>query len=98
MSRWLAVVIFILIAVIFVYFVVNAPYFRMMQEASRASINITYWGLYTQQYSEVLFPNLPLLIDLVISNVALVVSKVIYASGLRPSYSGTSTLLIFLDS
>ena len=95
MSRWLAVVIFVLITIIFVYFVAYyAPYFHMMQEASRASINVTYWGLHTQQYSEGLFPNLPLLLDKVISNVALIASKVIYASGLRPSYSGTSTLLI----
>ena len=57
---------------------------------------ISYWGLFPPQYSEGLFPNLPLLIDQVISNGALIASKLIYASGLRPSYSDVPGIFIFL--
>ena len=65
----------------------------MVQESTAF---LSYWGLFPEQYSEGLFPNLPLLLDQVISNGALIVSKLIYASGLRPSYSDTSTLFVFL--
>ena len=93
-SRWCAAAIIVLVTPIFVYFVVYyTPYFFMVQEAS---LTITYWGLLPHQYSEGLFPNLPLLLDQVISNGALIISKLIYASGLRPSYSDTSTLFVFL--
>tara|TARA_B110000503_G_C6966985_1_gene337579 strand:- start:91 stop:558 length:468 start_codon:yes stop_codon:yes gene_type:complete len=83
-----------MITSIFAYFVVYyAPYFFMVQEAS---LGISYWGIPSQQYYEGLFPNFPLILDQVISNGALIVSKLIYASGLRPSYSDTTTLFVFL--
>ena len=94
MSKLCAVVIVVMITSIFAYFVVYyAPYFFMVQEAS---LGISYWGIPSQQYYEGLFPNFPLILDQVISNGALIVSKLIYASGLRPSYSDTTTLFVFL--
>jgi hypothetical protein len=87
-------VIIVLVTSISAYFVIYyAPYFIMVQ---KSSLVINYWGLFPQQYSEGLFPNLPALLDQVISNGALIVSKLIYASGLRPSYSDVPAILVFL--
>ena len=94
MSSWCATAIVVLVTSIYAYFVVYyAPYFFVVQDASTV---ISYWGLFPEQYYEGLFPNLPVLLDQVISNGALIVSKLIYASGLRPSYSDTTTLFVFL--
>ena len=57
---------------------------------------ISYWGIFGQQYHDGLFPNLPPLIDQVISNGALFGSKMLYASGIRPSYSDTLGLVVFI--
>ncbi len=94
MSKWCAAAVVMLIGTLFMYFVVYyAPYFFMIKESA---LVITYWELYPEQYLEGLFPNLPLLVNQVISNGALIVSKIIYASGLRPSYSDTPILLVSL--
>lgn len=94
MSRWLAASYVILITFIFFYFVIYyAPYIFYVNEGS---FSINYWGLFPKQYFEGLFPNLPFLLDQLISNGALIVSKLIYASGLRPSYSDTSILFVIL--
>ena len=94
MPKWYNTTLVILTTFSFAYFVVYyTPYFIMVQESS---LVIRYWGLFPQQYSEGLFPNLPLLMDQVISNGALIASKLIYASGLRPSYSDVPGIFIFL--
>ena len=94
MPKWYNTTLVILTTFSFAYFVVYyTPYFIMVQESS---LVISYWGLFPQQYSEGLFPNLPLLMDQVISNGALIASKLIYASGLRPSYSDVPGIFIFL--
>ncbi|MDB4078043.1 hypothetical protein N9509_01345 [Amylibacter sp.] len=86
----------ILTTISFAYFVVYyTPYFLMVKGSSLA---ISYWGLLPQQYSEGLFPNLPLLFDQVMSNGALIASKIIYASGLRPSYSDVPGIFVVLRS
>lgn len=93
-SKWCALAVVILTTCIFAYFVVYyASYFFMVQ---KSSLVISYWGLFPQQYSEGLFPNLPPLLDQVISNGALIVSKLIYASGLRPSYSDVPAIFVFM--
>jgi hypothetical protein len=92
--KWYSTALVILTTFSFAYFVIYyTPYFLMVQESS---LVISYWGLFPQQYSEGLFPNLPLLFDQVISNGALIASKLIYASGLRPSYSDVPTIFVFL--
>ena len=94
MSSWCTAAILVLVTSIYAYFVVYyAPYFFMVQESTAF---LSYWGLFPEQYSEGLFPNLPLFLDQVISNGALIVSKLIYVSGLRPSYSDTTILFVFL--
>ena len=94
MSKWCAAAVVMLIGTLFMYFVVYyAPYFFMIKESA---LVLTYRELYPEQYLEGLFPNLPLLVNQVISNGALIVSKIIYASGLRPSYSDTPILLVSL--
>jgi len=93
-SKWYATAIIMLATSIFAYFIVYyAPYFFMIKTSS---LVLSYWGLFPEQYSEGLFPNLPLLLDQVISKGALIISKVIYASGLRPSYSDVPALFVFL--
>jgi hypothetical protein len=93
-SKWCALAVVILTTSIFAYFVVYyASYFFMVQ---KSSLVIDYWGLFPQQYSAGLFPNLPPLFDQVISNGALIVSKLIYASGLRPSYSDVPAIFVFM--
>ena len=93
-SKWWALAVVILTTSLSAYFVVYyASYFFMVQ---KSSLGISYWGLFPQQYSEGLFPNLPPLLDQVISNGAFIVSKLIYASGLRPSYSDVPALFVFL--
>ena len=92
MSKWFAASLVMLTTLIFMYFAIYyAPYFLSVKDAA---LGITYWGLSPPQYSEGLFPNLPLLINKVVSNGALIGSKFIYASGLRPSYSDTSALFV----
>ena len=95
MSKWYAAAIVILVTSIVAYFCVYyASYFFMVKDSSLRLIS--YWGLFPPQYYEGLFPNLPLLLDKTISNGALIGSKLIYASGLRPSYSDTPGLFVFL--
>jgi hypothetical protein len=94
MSKWFAAAVVVLTGTLFIYFVVYyAPYFFHVNESALA---ITYWGINQEQYLEGLFPNLPLLVNQVISNSALIGSKFIYASGLRPSYSDAPALLVAL--
>ena len=94
MSSWLAASIIALITSIFLYFLIYyASYFFFMNEGS---LSISYWGLLPQQYSEGLFPSLPFQLDQLISSGALITSKLLYASGLRPSYSDTSILFVCL--
>ena len=95
-SKWYAMTIVTITTFIFAYFIIYySPYFLMVQESS---LVITYWGLFPQQYFEGLYPNLPTLFDQIISNGALIVSKLIYASGLRPSYSDVSIIFVFFRS
>tara|TARA_B100000780_G_scaffold190301_1_gene133953 strand:- start:594 stop:1811 length:1218 start_codon:yes stop_codon:yes gene_type:complete len=94
MSKWCALAVVTLTTFIFAYFVVYyAPYFLMVQ---KSSLVISYWGLFPQQYSEGLFPNLLPILDQIISNGALIISKLIYASGLRPSYSDVPAIFVFM--
>lgn len=92
--KWYSAAMLLLTTCLFAYFTVYyAPYFFMVKESS---LVISYWGLFPQEYSDGLFPNLPLLFDQVISNGALILSKLIYASGLRPSFSDAPVLFIFM--
>ena len=92
--KWYNAVLITLSTFSFLYCIVYyTPYFLMVQESS---LVLSYWGLFPQQYFDGLFPNLPRLFDQVISNGVLVVSKLIYASGLRPSYSDVPAILVFL--
>jgi hypothetical protein len=94
MPKWYNATLVILSTLFFIYFIVYyTPYFLMVQESA---LEIDYWGLVPQQYSDGLFPNLPLLFDKAISKGALIVSKLIYASGLRPSYSDVPIIFVFL--
>ena len=96
-SNWSASAIVILITLIVAYFCVYyASYFLMVKDSSVSLIS--YWGLFPPQYSEGLFPNLPQLLDKIISNGALIGSKLLYASGLRPSYSDPPILMVLLRS
>jgi hypothetical protein len=94
MSSWRAAAILVLVTSIYAYFVVYyAPYFFGVQ---RAIPSLSYWGLLPQQYSEGLFPSLPFQLDQLLSSGALITSKLLYASGLRPSYTDTSILFVCL--
>lgn len=85
MLKWHVTALVMLTTIISMYFAVYyAPYYLFVKDSD---LFINYWGLSTMQYSEGLFPNLPFLVDQVISNGALIGSKFIYSSGLRPSYS-----------
>ena len=96
MSKWCTAAVVMLTGTFFMYFVVYyAPYFFMVKESALA---ISYWELYPEQYLEGLFPNLPLFVNQVISNCALIGSKLIYATGLRPSYSDAPALFVLLRS
>jgi len=92
--KWYNAALVILSTFSFMYCIVYyTPYFLMVQESS---LVLNYWGLVPQQYFDGLFPNLPLFFDQVISNGALIASKLIYASGLRPSYSDVPAIFVFL--
>ena len=94
MLKWQFIALVMLTTIISMYFAVYySPYFLMVKDSA---LIITYWGLFPHQYSEGLFPNLPFLFDQVISNVALIGSKIIYASGLRPSYSDAPVVFVLL--
>jgi hypothetical protein len=96
-SNWNVSVIVVFITLIVAYFCVYyASYFLMVKDSSIRLIS--YWGLFPPQYFEGLFPNLPQLLDKIISNGALIGSKLLYASGLRPSYADPPILMVFLRS
>lgn len=94
LPKWYNAAVVTLSTFFFAYSVVYyAPYFLMVQESSHV---ISYWGLVPQQYFDGLFPNFPFLLDQAMSKGALIASKLIYASGLRPSYSDVSAIFVFL--
>jgi hypothetical protein len=69
------------------------PYF-WLHEANSATTS--YWGIYSQQYHQGIFPWLPLWINQFTSLLLLVISKFLYSVGLRPSYSDISLWLVFI--
>ena len=94
LPKWCLVGIITLISFISLYFLIYyTPYFFMVQDSSTT---ISYWGITTEEYSKGLFQNLPLLLNKLISYGILTISKLFYASGLRPSYSEVTTILVFL--
>jgi hypothetical protein len=80
-------------AVVAFFTLYYAPYFLAYKSASSS---ITYWGVEQSRYMSGLFGALPQWLDQGLSRVLLALSKIVYASGLRPSYSGTPLAFVFL--
>lgn len=71
------------------------PYFFAYKEAS---IHISYWGFTQQEYLNGVFDCLPKSINLFLSLILLGLSKLVYLTGLRPSYSGVEISIVVLRS
>jgi hypothetical protein len=67
------------------------PYFWLHEVNSAGT---PYWGIYPQQFYEGLFSGWPQWLNQAVSLLLLVISKVIYSVGLRPSYAGISPWLV----
>lgn len=63
------------------------PYFLAFKNASET---ISYWGIVESAYIEGVFSNFNQFINLFMSWSALLLSKIVYLCGLRPSYSDTA--------
>jgi hypothetical protein len=81
----------LLMASFFSYY--YAPYFLAYRTGSDV---ITYWGYGEADYVSGLFQDLPDWLNRPLSIAALFVSKLLYASGLRPSYSDVPPLYVVL--
>jgi hypothetical protein len=68
------------------------PYF--ITEMRKTSIDTGFFDLATSKYLDGLFPQLPRIIDLLISCILLFWAKVLYFVGLRPSYGATADILV----
>lgn len=84
-----------LIVIIFVGFAVfYLPYFRWVVAGNSAMV--TYFGWLPSQYMEGLWPNLPKALNLGLSWFALLAAKVLYLTGLRPSFGEAALPLVIL--
>jgi hypothetical protein len=71
------------------------PYFFAYNNASSL---ISYWGVTQQTYLNGIFGFLPDLLNLTFSWLILGISKIIYLTGLRPSYSGVDNAIVLFRS
>jgi hypothetical protein len=71
------------------------PYFLAYNNASS---HISYWGITQQKYLNGIFAFLPDFLNLTFSWLTLGLSKIIYLTGLRPSYSGVDNLIVLIRS
>ena len=69
------------------------PYFSAYKSAS---LLISYWGITQKEFIAGIFEFLPYAFNLFLSWLILGFSKMIYLTGLRPSYSGVSNTIVFL--
>lgn len=69
------------------------PYFIAF---SSSSTEITYWDIPQREYLSGLFYKLPNIINIFLSSLLLIFSKLIYIVGMRPSYSGAALHLVLL--
>jgi hypothetical protein len=69
------------------------PYFRWV---ATASIGASYFGWLPKQYLDGLWPVLPKVFDLGLSWFALLAAKVLYLTGIRPSFGDTAAPLVIL--
>ena len=70
------------------------PYFISIVKTSSAASIYTYFGAHQSDYLNGIFPSLPSWLDLPISWLALLGSKIMYFVGLRPSYSDISWWIV----
>jgi hypothetical protein len=80
-----------LIMVLFAIFYM--PYFYWVLTRSGGA---GYFGWLPAQYVAGLWPDLPVALNLGLSWLALIAAKVLYLTGLRPSFGGTETPLVML--
>ena len=69
------------------------PYFRWVVTAS---VGASYFGWLPKQYLNGLWPDLPMALNLGLSWLALLAAKVLYLTGLRPSFGDTAAPLVIL--
>ena len=84
--------VFLLGAISIVYYL---PYFLAYNNASSV---ISYWGVTQKTYLNGIFVNLPEFLNLTFSWLILGLSKIIYLTGLRPSYSGMDNTIVLIRS
>ena len=82
------------IAIILIAFAVfYLPYFRWVVTVG---IGAGYFGWSPKQYWDGLWPDLPMVFDLGLSWFALLAAKVLYLTGIRPSFGDTAAPLVIL--
>jgi hypothetical protein len=70
------------------------PYFYWVVAGNSA--NVAYFDSLPSEYFDGLWPDLPRMINIVLSWFALLAAKIFYLTGLRPSFGDTATPLIIL--
>lgn len=71
-------------------------YFPYLSSFVDSTSKLTFFGTTAAEYYNGVFPDLPRWMDLFLSWSVLVVSKLIYLVGLRPSYAGTNDLIVLV--
>lgn len=83
-----------LIAILLIIFsVFYMPYFYWVVAGSA---RVGYYGWLPEQYLSGLWPDLPMALNRGLSLLALLAAKVLYLTGLRPSFADTATPLVIL--
>jgi hypothetical protein len=80
--------------VLTIFAVFYLPYFYWVVAGKSASV--TYFGWLPNQYLNGLWPELPKMLNLGLSWSALLAAKILYLTGLRPSFGGTIAPLVVL--
>jgi hypothetical protein len=86
-TRAVAVLVLLIAGSLYLY-----PYF--VAEMSKAGTSLAYFGHVPRDYLDGIFPTLPHVLDVALSWAALAGAKVLYLTGLRPSYGATDPMLV----
>jgi hypothetical protein len=81
-----------ILLILFGLFYLPYVYWAVAGNAGSAS----YFGWLPKQYLDGLWPDLPVALNLVLSWSTLLVAKVLYLTGMRPTFGDTSALLVIL--
>ena len=89
-------IIFSLIMLLFIYYFWDFFYSYLSNYSTSSAQNNMIFGYYVEEYYNGIFDFLPKILNIIISLITLLLAKIIYLSGLRPSFSSLNDANLFL--